>query len=111
MQANPAHPLGCLVALTATVGGNSLPLRAHQAVTARRSQDRQRIHGCVERAMERGELVSATDSSALTAVIHGFLIGISTQLRDGVSSKELDAAADALLMTWDAFAPTNKAFA
>jgi len=111
MQANPAHPLGCLVALTATVGGNSLPLRAHQAVTARRSQDRQRIHGCVERAMERGELVSATDSSALTAVIHGFLIGISTQLRDGVSSKELDAATDALLMTWGAFAPTNKAFA
>jgi TetR/AcrR family transcriptional repressor for divergent bdcA len=97
--------------LTATVGGNGLPVRAHQAVTARRSQDRQRIHGCVERAMERGELISATDSSALTAVIQGFLIGISTQLRDGVPAKELDAAADALLMTWDAFAPTNRPFA
>jgi AcrR family transcriptional regulator len=102
MQTDPAHPRGCLVALSATVGGESVPAAVHDSVAIRRAQDRERIRRCVERAVERGELSSATEASALTAAIYSFLLGISIQVRDGVSARDLDDAADTLLMSWDA---------
>ncbi|WP_413098154.1 hypothetical protein [Streptomyces sp. Inha503] len=37
-----------------------------------------------------------------TSMIHGFLLGISTQVCDGTPARDLHAAADAILATWRA---------
>lgn len=105
MQTASGHPKGCLIALSATVGGASVPESAQRAVADQRARDRERIRQCVERAVNCGELIPNTDVVGLTAVIHGFLLGISTQVRDGVAPKDLNGAADALLMAWDALTP------
>ncbi|GAA4668103.1 TetR/AcrR family transcriptional regulator [Frondihabitans cladoniiphilus] len=104
MQTDPAHPRGCLVALSATVGGDDVPAAVRGLVADRRAADRKRIRDCVERSVARGELDPTTDASALAATLHGFLLGISTQARDGVPASDLNRAADSLLTTWDAAA-------
>ncbi|MET9992709.1 hypothetical protein ABZ061_24480 [Streptomyces mutabilis] len=48
------------------------------------------------------ELGEDTDVDGVTSMIHGFLLGVSTQVCDGMSAKDLHAAADAVLANWDA---------
>ncbi|WP_327672947.1 MULTISPECIES: TetR family transcriptional regulator C-terminal domain-containing protein [unclassified Streptomyces] len=62
--------------------------------------DRERIRACVERGIAAGELDADADVDAVTAMIHGFLLGLSTQLRDGVAAATLHSAVDALLLNW-----------
>ncbi|MFK0294747.1 TetR/AcrR family transcriptional regulator [Streptomyces sp. NPDC090442] len=101
MQADPSHPVGCLIALSGTMrapGDDHVGMRA--AVAARRQADRMRIQRCVERGVDAGELDADTDIDGMTSMIHGFLLGISTQLRDGVPATALHTAADILLSNW-----------
>nr|WP_237534229.1 TetR/AcrR family transcriptional regulator [Streptomyces sp. SID3343] len=101
MQADPSHPLGCLVALCGTTHTSGEAQGGVCAVvSARREFDRARIHTCVERGVETGELDAGTDVAGVTAMIHGFLLGSSTQLRDGVPAATLHTAIDALLTNW-----------
>ncbi|MFF7651107.1 TetR/AcrR family transcriptional regulator [Streptomyces sp. NPDC007983] len=102
MQTDPSHPRGCLIALSGTLGAPEAGEAARKAVAARRGVDRARIRECVVRGIGAGHLAEDTDVDGATAMIHGFLLGVSTQVRDGVPARDLHAAADALLATWDA---------
>lgn len=102
MQTDASHPRGCLVALSGTVrapGAGDAGARA--VVAARRATDRARIRACVVRGVAAGELAADTDVDGATSMIHGFLLGISTQVCDGTPARHLHAAADAVLATWD----------
>ncbi|MFI0040388.1 hypothetical protein ACH4NS_33450 [Streptomyces mutabilis] len=57
---------------------------------------------CIVRGVASGELGEDTDVDGVTLMIHGFLLGVSTQVCDGTSAKELHAAADAVLANRDA---------
>lgn len=99
MQADPSHPTGCLIALSGTMrapGEEHAAVRA--VVAARREADRVRIRACVERGVAAGEL--DTDVDGMTAMVHGFLLGLSTQLRDGLDAATLHTAVDLLLLNW-----------
>jgi TetR/AcrR family transcriptional repressor for divergent bdcA len=47
-----------------------------------------------------GELAENTDVAGVTSMIHGFLLGLSTQVCDGTAARHLHAAADAVLANW-----------
>ncbi|TBO58824.1 TetR/AcrR family transcriptional regulator [Streptomyces kasugaensis] len=99
MQADTSHPTGCLIALSGTMrapGEEHTGVRA--AVAARREADRVRIRACVERGVAVGELDADVDGA--TTMIHSFLLGLSTQLRDGVAAATLHTAVDVLLLNW-----------
>ncbi|MFF4052763.1 TetR/AcrR family transcriptional regulator [Streptomyces chartreusis] len=99
MQTDPSHPQGCLVALSGTVQARGAEHAAvREVVAARRATDRARIAATVARAVTSGELAEGTDVNAITTMVHGFLLGISTQVCDGVPAQQLHAAADALLV-------------
>lgn len=102
MQTDMSHPRGCLVALSGTVRAReTAETGARKVVAARRAADRGRIRACVVRGIASGELTEDTDVDGVTSMIHGFLLGISTQVCDGTSAEHLHAAADAVLANWD----------
>ncbi|MFI2184413.1 TetR family transcriptional regulator C-terminal domain-containing protein [Streptomyces sioyaensis] len=70
-------------------------------LTRHRARLRQDITGCVERGTARGDLSPATDAPALAAAFHSFLLGLSTQIRDGLDSTTLDAAVTQIMHLWD----------
>ncbi|MCA1221115.1 TetR/AcrR family transcriptional regulator [Streptomyces sp. 8L] len=101
MQTDPSHPLGCLVSLAGTVGGQEKDrAAAHGTMKAWRAVGRGRIRACIVRGVAAGELAEETDVDAVASVIHSFLLGLSTQACDGMSAPELHAAADAVLAVW-----------
>ncbi|MFJ3145703.1 TetR/AcrR family transcriptional regulator [Streptomyces halstedii] len=103
MQTDTSHPRGCLVALSGTVRAPGAgEAGARKVVSARRAADRARIRVCVVRGIASGELAEDTDVDGFTSMIHGFLLGVSTQVCDGASARHLHAAADAVLANWDA---------
>ncbi|MEV0264685.1 TetR/AcrR family transcriptional regulator [Streptomyces sp. NPDC050617] len=103
MQTDASHPRGCLVALSGTNRAQGADESgARKAVAARRARDRARIKACVVRGIASGELAADTDVEGVTWMIHGFLLGISTQVCDGAPAAHLHAAADAVLANWQA---------
>lgn len=104
MQTALDHPLGCLIAMSARMTGEATPGPVLDTVMSLRRQDRLRIEGCIERAIEHEELRSDTDMRALAGAFYGFLLGVSTQARDGADAADLHRAADAVLLIWDAHA-------
>ncbi|MER0483324.1 TetR/AcrR family transcriptional regulator [Streptomyces sp. Edi2] len=101
MQADSSHPTGCLIALSGTMrapGEEHAAVRA--TVAARREADRVRIRAYVERGIAAGELDADADVDGVTAMIHSFLLGLSTQLRDGVAATTLHTAVGVLLLNW-----------
>lgn len=101
MQSDSSRPSGCLIALSGTMrapGEENAEVRA--AVGARRAADRVRIRACVERGIAAGELDADADVDGVTVMIHSFLLGLSTQLRDGVAAATLHTAVDVLLLNW-----------
>ncbi|MDQ0790788.1 TetR/AcrR family transcriptional regulator [Streptomyces sp. B3I8] len=103
MQTDLSHPRGCLVALSGTVEAHGTEdAGVREAVAARRATDRARVKAAVTRGIALGELAKDTDTDAVTTMVHSFLLGISTQVCDGVSAQQLHMAADALLSLWNA---------
>ena len=107
MQTDAGHPPGCLVVLSTTT---CAPENSHvqQRLLTERQRNRAGIRACVDRAIACGELRTDSDAAALTAVFDTFLIGISTQARDGVPRSTLQAGITALLGVWDAHAPRHR---
>lgn len=98
MQSDPAHPQGCLITLSADIGAASDEARAaRDAASRRRRADRQRIAACVRRGQRDGEFSTDLDADMIAALIYTFLLGVSTQLRDGVPPQHLRDAADTLI--------------
>ena len=107
MQTDPAHPPGCLVVLSLSTGS---PENRHlqRLLTQEREQNRANLQACVQRAIQAGELSAATDVAAMTTLFNTFLVGRSTQARDGASTAVLDAAISQLMGVWDALASTGR---
>lgn len=98
MQSNPEHPGGCLVTLSATVGADDDDdVAARSIVKARRARDRAGIESCIRRGVDAGAIGGSIDPRTSAVLVHSFVLGISTQLRDGVPRSELHAAAELLL--------------
>lgn len=98
MQADASHPPGCMITLSATIGAEGPDESgARQVVAARRNADRLRIEICIRRGIETGELRADLPAEVMTALVHTFLLGASTQLCDGVDPAPLHASADLLL--------------
>lgn len=101
MQTDPAHPTGCMVALSSTICSDSAG--AVQALTrTERAENRRAILACVDAAIAEGTLRRETDAMGLATLFEGLLVGLSTQARDGVSMKDLDAGVTQALKAWDA---------
>lgn len=110
MQTDPAHPPGCLVALSA--GACSPESRHVQAVLAeKRARNRAGLHACMARAVSSGTLPAGSDAAGLATMFDTFLTGLSTQARDGVPLSALDAAISRLMSVWDSLAATARPLA
>ncbi|WP_130176292.1 TetR/AcrR family transcriptional regulator [Cryobacterium sp. SO1] len=98
MQSDLAHPGGCLVALSATVGaGGDDDVAARSVVAARRAEDRAGIEACIRRGVAAGAIPADRDPVASAILVHSFVLGVSTQLLDAVPPAALHTAADLLL--------------
>ncbi len=103
MQADPAHPLGCLVALSMT-GGSPENRHLQALLAAERQRNRDGLRACVERAVSRSELRPGTDVGALATLFGTVLVGLALQARDGVAFAALDVGITAAMAAWDAHA-------
>lgn len=101
MQTDPTHPPGCLLVLSQSIGS---PENRHLRVwlAEEREANRASLQACVERAVAVDELPRGTDARALAAVFNTFLVGLSTQARDGASLASLEEAISQLMGVWDA---------
>lgn len=98
MQSDPSHPGGCLIALSATVGSSgSDDIAARNIVADRRAQDRAAIEDCLRRALDAGQIDAELDPAVAAVLVHSFVLGISTQLLDGVPAASLHSSAELLL--------------
>ena len=58
------------------------------------------IRGCVDRAVQLGELSPERDAAALAVALNGFLVGISAQARDRVDCVTLQASIAEIMSLW-----------
>jgi TetR/AcrR family transcriptional repressor for divergent bdcA len=103
MQTDATHPKGCLVVSSAST---CAPENGHiQALLAEeRGRNRDALQACVARAMAAGELPADTSVAGLAATFETFLVGLSSQARDGVPLAALEDAISKIMGVWDACA-------
>jgi AcrR family transcriptional regulator len=101
MQCEQGHPKGCMVGLAVM----SAPSAENAEVTKRLTSSRARTHAgfvsCVERGVAEGALLAGTDARAMAAVFNGFLLGLSTLVRDGIRHSVFDASITQVMKLWD----------
>ena len=100
MQTEAAHPPGCLIVLGAS---NCSPGNRHieAQLMSERARNRRAIEGHLLRASLNGELPSTTDTAMLAKVFNTFLLGISSEARDGATCADLEASVTGLMRLWD----------
>lgn len=106
MQTEGSHPLGCLVVLS---GVSCAPENQHiqEMLAMEREKNRVGLKNCIERAVANGELPDTVDVPMLVTLFNTFLLGISTQARDGIPFEQIDAAITQLMSIWDAVSQKN----
>lgn len=98
--ADPTHPPGCMVVLSAIVGApESAEVRALLTRARRQAQDS--LKRRLDRDVARGDLPAGTDTAAMAAFYTTVLNGLSIQARDGASPAELHAIVDCAMAAWD----------
>jgi AcrR family transcriptional regulator len=100
MQSDSSHPKGCLMVLSAAVCSPE-HVQVRQLLAAVRARTRSGIADCITRAVASGDLPAHTDARALTMVVGGFLVGLSTLARDGATPAALDSAVTEIMKVWD----------
>ena len=100
MQTERAHPLGCLLVLSAV---NCSPEQSHiqEMLAKERERVRSWLKECIERAVAIGDLPKSTDITMVVTLFETFLRGISPQARDHVPYEAIDAAITQLMKVWD----------
>jgi AcrR family transcriptional regulator len=101
MQCEDDHPKGCLVALGLMSACTDESKVVSEPLAQARAFNRAGLVVCVERAIATGELPPTVASQALAAVFDSFMLGLSTQARDGVPHATLDAAVTQVMGLWD----------
>jgi len=101
MQCADGHPKGCMVGLGAMSVCAPADVRIREPLDTARARNRAGLHACIERAIDLGDLPAGTAASTLAAVFEGFLLGISTMARDGISIEVIEGAIDRLMAVWD----------
>lgn len=100
MQADPDHPPGCMVTLSAIIGSpQSDELR--QATADERSINSMAIANAVEAAVKDGSLRPDAMEGGLAALLNILLSGLSLAARDGADTGVLERAVDAAMEAWD----------
>lgn len=101
MQCESSHPKGCMVGL----GVMSAPTKEHQAVSLPLKESRLRTQAgfvrCVERGIEKGQLLPQTDAQALATVFNSFLLGLSTLARDTGSEDNFEQSITQVMLLWE----------
>jgi AcrR family transcriptional regulator len=98
--ADPDKPAGCMIVLTAAIGGlESDAVREHMA--GRRRAGEAALLARLDRAVAEGELPAGTDTRAIAAFYTTVLNGLSIQARDGTSCATLNAVVDCAMAAWD----------
>jgi len=100
MQTERGHPKGCLLVLAANACSPEHE-HIHKLLSKQRAHTRKGFQRCVQRAVDAGELPADTLVHAFAASLYGFLVGLSTQARDGVTGAVLDAAITEIMRGWD----------
>lgn len=100
MQSERGHPKGCLMVLSATACSPE-HVQVQKLLAKARARTRDGIASCIARAVASGELPAGTDARALTMAYGGFLVGLSTLARDGLTSAALDRAVTEIMKIWD----------
>ena len=105
MQTAPAHPPGCLIVLGAS---NCSPENLHieALLKSERARNRQAIAAHLARAVADGALPPTADVAMLAGVFNTFLLGISSEARDGAGWAAIDASITGLMSLWDDAART-----
>lgn len=100
MQASRINPPGCLVVSGAS---NCSPENEviQTLLAAERQRTRSGIRACVERGIANGQLQKSATTEALPDIFTTFFHGMTCETRDGMTSKNLDAAVTSLLTLWD----------
>ena len=97
---DPATPLGCMLVLGAPVGTPE-----HSGVRERLAQERrialERLRERIERGIADGDVPAGTDAATVAGFYSTVLDGMSIKARDGASSAELHAVADAAMTAWE----------
>jgi AcrR family transcriptional regulator len=108
MQSEPGHPKGCLIVLSVA---NCSPEHTHvqELLATSRNHTRVAIAACIERGLALGALPANTNVRAMATVFDGFLLGLSTLARDGISSATLDDAVTQVMAVWEMAACRNAA--
>lgn len=101
MQCEPDHPKGCLVALGLMSACSDESKAISEPLARARSLNRAGIVACIDRAIAAGELPATVNPDTLAAVFDSFLLGLSTQARDGVPHATMDAAVTQVMGLWD----------
>ena len=99
MQTDPAHPPGCLVALTSPAASHRTSEAARQGTRAR-DVTRARIRTAIERGISAGDLPSSTDVDALIATFDAYLLGLSIEVCDGIATETLHSSIDYVMNAW-----------
>lgn len=103
MQTDSGHPLGCFIALSGTTCSLE---NAHirDMLSKQRKLTRDWLTACIQNAVEKGQIKETTDVIMLTTVFQSFLLGISTQARDGVKFDTINDAITQIMKVWDSLA-------
>ena len=89
-----------LSAITGSAENRSI----QEVLSAERRRNRAGLVACVARAVAAGELRDSTNVTGLATLFETFLLGLSTQARDGVALAALEASITQLMGIWDALA-------
>ena len=101
MQTCDDHPLGCLVC-SSTMSCSPEAVEVQRFVANVRAANLAAIRGCVDRAVQMGELSPERNVAALAVALNGFLVGISAQARDGVDRATLQGSIAEIMSLWPA---------
>lgn len=101
VQMDASHPLGCMLALSATIGSN-LGAGARLVTATGRGVTRAALKDCLQDGIDKKALSRNANLQGLTALYDGLLLGISIQARDGVPLAAMESAISCALSAWDA---------
>ncbi len=106
MQSGTTHPRGCMLVVSAvTCAPDNRHVQAR--LVTERGRNRAAFLARVTEAIASGTLPVATEAVALAAMFDTFLMGLSTQARDGVPATALDAAVSQIMTVWDGLAASR----